>query len=66
MGQIAGYTAADYLIQYVSRERRRARVPASTWDAVMGHIGDSADTYRLASSAESPAAIPVRHPAVSA
>jgi hypothetical protein len=53
MGQVADYTAADYPIQYVSRERRRARVPASTWDAVMGHIGDSADTYRLASSAES-------------
>jgi hypothetical protein len=32
MGQIAGYTVADYLIQYASRERRYARVPASTWD----------------------------------
>ena len=30
MGQIAGYTAADYLIQHASRERRNARVPAST------------------------------------
>jgi AcrR family transcriptional regulator len=34
MGQIAGYTVADYLIQHASRERRSARVPASTWDEV--------------------------------
>ena len=53
MGQIVGYIAADYLIQHVSRERRYARVPASTWDAVLSHIGDPADTARLAGSAES-------------
>jgi len=34
-GQVAGYSAADYLIQHVGRERRRVRVPASTWDAVV-------------------------------
>jgi len=29
MGQITGYTVADYLIQHASRERRHARVPAA-------------------------------------
>ena len=52
MGQIAGYTVADYLIQHASRERRSARVPASTWDALLSHIGDPADATRLADSAE--------------
>ena len=51
MGQIAGYTAADYLIQHASRERRSARVPASTWDAALSHIRDPADATRLADSA---------------
>jgi hypothetical protein len=48
MGQVAGYTAADYLIQHASRERRSARVPASTWDAALSHIADPDDTARLA------------------
>jgi hypothetical protein len=51
MGQVAGYTAADYLVQHASRERRSARVPASTWDAVLSHIRDPADITRLADSA---------------
>jgi TIR domain len=51
MGQVAGYTAADYLIQHASRERRSARVPASTWDAVLNHVRDPADAARLADSA---------------
>ena len=51
IGQVAGYTAADYLIQHVGRERRRARVPASTWDAAVGHIRGPADAARLADSA---------------
>jgi len=51
MGQIAGYSAADYLIQHASRERRYARVPASTWDAILGHIRGHADATRLADSA---------------
>ena len=51
MGQIAGYTAADYLIQHASRERCYAPVPASTWDAVLSHIDDPADATRLADSA---------------
>jgi len=51
MGQVAGYTPADYLIQYVSRKRRSARVPASTWNALISHIPDPADSGRLAHSA---------------
>ena len=52
MGQIAGYTVADYLIQHATRQRRAARVPASTWDALLSHIRDPADAARLARSAE--------------
>jgi hypothetical protein len=51
MGRVAGYTVADYLLQHASRERRTARVPASTWDAILGHIRDPADATRLADSA---------------
>ena len=51
MGKVAGYIAADYLIQHVSRERRYARVPASTWDALLSHIRDPDDATRLAGSA---------------
>ncbi len=51
MGRIAGYTIADYLVQHASRERRYARVPASTWEALVSHIGDPADAARLADSA---------------
>ena len=51
MGQVDGYIVADYLIQHASRERRSARVPASTWDAILSHIRDPADAARLADSA---------------
>ena len=51
MGQIAGYTAADYLIQQATRERRYAPAPASTWDAILRHVCDPADAARLADSA---------------
>ena len=51
MGQIDGYTVADYLIQHASRERLYARVPASTWDAILSHVRDPADTFWLANSA---------------
>ena len=53
MGQLAGYTVADYLIQYASRERRTARVPDSTWDAALRYIRDPDDTARLAWEASS-------------
>jgi hypothetical protein len=51
MGEITGYTVADYLIQHASRERRYARMPVSTWDAILSHLRDPADTARLADSA---------------
>ena len=51
MGQIAGYTVADYLLQHASRKRRHVRVPASIWDALLSHIRDPADAARLADSA---------------
>ena len=51
MGQVAGYTAADYLVQLARWERRYERVPASTWEAILSHISDPADTARLAHSA---------------
>ncbi len=49
--EILGNTVADYLMQHASRERHYTRVPASTWDALIGHIRDPADTVRLADSA---------------
>ena len=52
MGQIDGYTVADYLLQHASRERRFARLPASTWDALLRHLHDPADTARLAERAK--------------
>ena len=51
MGQLVGYNVADYLLQHASRERRSARAPASTWDAVLSHLRDPADAARLADSA---------------
>jgi len=53
MGKVDGYTVADYLIQHASRERRYARLPASTWDSVLSYIRDPADATRLADSARS-------------
>ena len=52
MGRVAGYTVADYLIEHATRERRYARPPASTWDAIVNHVRDPADAARLARSAE--------------
>ena len=51
MGQVAGYTVADYLLQHATQERHTARVPASTWDALLIHIRDPADASRLADNA---------------
>jgi hypothetical protein len=51
MGQVAGYTVADYLLQHATRERIPARVPASTWDAILSYVREPADAVRLADSA---------------
>ena len=50
MGQVAGYSVADYLLHHASRARRSAQVPASTWDAATEHVRDPADISRLADS----------------
>ena len=64
MGQVAGYTAADYLIQHASRERRycpRARQ----------HLGRRPQPHPrprrrrpARRQRQEPAAVPLRHPAV--
>jgi hypothetical protein len=65
MGKVAGYTVTGFLVQHASRERRYARVPASTWNAISSYIRDPADTARLANakgqllSAEDPYALSV-------
>ena len=51
MGQITGYTVADYLLQQASLERRCARVPATTWDAILSYLSDPVDMGWLADSA---------------
>ena len=51
LGEIAGYTPADYLIQHASRERCYERLPASAWEAIVSHLRDPADTIQLADSA---------------
>lgn len=51
MGQIVGYAVAEYLAQHAARERRPARVPASTWEAMLAHVTDNADSARFANSA---------------
>ena len=64
MGQIAGYAVADYLLQHAARERRTARPPASTWDALLTYVRDPADTRRLADSAGRRLLYSLRHPAL--
>jgi hypothetical protein len=53
MGQVAGYTVTDYLIQHATQVRRYERLPASTWEAILSYVTDPGDTARLAASAES-------------
>ena len=48
---MAGYQAADYLIQYATRKRRSALVPDSIWKTVLSYVRDPADAARLADSA---------------
>jgi antitoxin (DNA-binding transcriptional repressor) of toxin-antitoxin stability system len=40
MGHIAGYTAADYLIQHAARKRRIADMPARIRDAILKPVDD--------------------------
>ncbi|MCW2632362.1 MAG: Tetratricopeptide repeat protein, partial [Pseudonocardia sp.] len=49
---VTGYTVADYLLQHLTRERRRHRLSAVTWQALIDHTHDPADIRRLAISAD--------------
>src|SRR5438477_4987783 len=51
MGQIAGYTVADYLHQHALRGRRTAPLPVAVWQALVDHHHPD-DTMRLADSAD--------------
>ncbi len=70
MGQVDGYIVADYLLQHATRQRRAARLSASTWNALLSHVRDSGDAARLAGSAEGRLlyryAIPLYQPAADA
>ena len=52
MGQIAGYTVADYLLQQTAEERTTAIIPAELWAACRERVDDPADLTRLGESAE--------------
>jgi hypothetical protein len=51
MGQITGYTAADYLIQHASCHRRSEHLPATSWNALTDHIHNPGDAHRVAGTA---------------
>jgi hypothetical protein len=51
MGQVAGYTAADYLHQHALRIRRGIHLPAVVWEALLAHH-HPADATRIAANAE--------------
>lgn len=51
MGQVVGYTVADYLHQHARRTRRTVALPDLTWRALVDHY-HADDIYRLADSAE--------------
>ncbi|MGV9385046.1 hypothetical protein ACWDRB_55220 [Nonomuraea sp. NPDC003707] len=46
-----GYRVADYLLQKIGRARRFAKVPATTWRAVITHVTSPADQVRAADHA---------------
>lgn len=51
MGQVAGYTVSDYLLQYGSQVRRTAIPPESFWDAYQLPGVSAADQVRLGQQA---------------
>ncbi|MGW4371707.1 hypothetical protein ACWEKT_39425 [Nocardia takedensis] len=52
LGEIAGYTVADYLEQHVRHALDRVLVPSETWNAVHGYITVTEDLERAGRSAE--------------
>jgi hypothetical protein len=53
MGQRAGYTVAEYLLQQTEAERAGAPVPAELWKVCLDHVANPVDLTRLGESAES-------------
>ena len=51
MGEILGYTVADYLLQYAAPKRHRQPIPHHTWDALLTHTHVSADAARIGQAA---------------
>jgi hypothetical protein len=51
MGQVAGYTVADYLYQHVLRARRTVQVPGPVWQALVD-LCHSDDAVQLGESSE--------------
>ena len=43
MGEIRGYTVADYLLQYAAPKRHRQPIPRPAWDALLIHTNDPTD-----------------------
>ncbi|MGV9976134.1 helix-turn-helix domain-containing protein [Micromonospora wenchangensis] len=52
MGQVAGYRAADYLLQRGFETRRSAMLPETAWKALVSYATDPVDIRRLAYSAD--------------
>jgi hypothetical protein len=51
MGETVGYEIADYLLQHVGRVRAAELIPASVWEAILGHLTDTDDLVQVAESA---------------
>ncbi|MFY1673166.1 tetratricopeptide repeat protein [Plantactinospora sp. WMMB334] len=52
MGMIAGYTVADYLLQYGAEIRRSVTPPRSAWDAYRRNLMEPADLLAASRAAE--------------
>ncbi|MFI6485505.1 tetratricopeptide repeat protein [Nonomuraea sp. NPDC050663] len=52
MGEVAGYLVADYVQQQVQAERRREKIPASCWQALVDHLVDPVEQTRVGVEAD--------------
>ncbi|MEW1847925.1 hypothetical protein AB0392_59060, partial [Nonomuraea angiospora] len=52
MGITAGYLVADYLHQHAGHVRRMVKIPATFWSALLDHLTDAGDLYRLGQAAQ--------------
>ncbi len=51
-GPAEGYELHDYLVQHAQKTRHGDAVPAATWEALLAHVDDHEDAFRLAGAAE--------------